>query len=213
MSLPPVRCKDKLRPMKTLIGLCLFFCALQAHALTEQEQREIAEASEAAPAQITRDASFMIFRNGHFERIRAGTNNFTCLVMRDPAGRFEPACLNAQAMASVFPTYEFHTARLYEGATQETVMSEIKSRFDAGKLPSAAVGALVYMMSARNGRYDARGERVATISPHQMYFMPKIPNEWFTLARGPGPSLWQDYPHMSCLIVPVAAAAEGSHAH
>lgn len=192
--------------MKYFVSLWLCLLPIAASALTEEEAREIAEASEAAPPHITKDATFRMFRNGRFEIIQKGTNNFTCLVMRNPLGRFEPACLNEEAMASVFPTYEYHTARLYEGATEEQVMKEIQSRFEAGQLPTAVVGALVYMMSPRNGIYNARGEPVIKVPPHQMYFMPKIKDEVFSLPKGGnGPRLWQGYPHMSSLIVPVSA--------
>jgi hypothetical protein len=194
------------------LGLLAVLAAFPANALTPEEQKEVSEASEAAPAHVTTNATFMMFRDGRFHTIRPGTNNFTCLVMRDPSGRFEPACLNREAMASVFLTYEYHTKRLYEGAEPRAVLAEIQARFSEGKLPTAATGALVYMMSARNGTYQ-NGERVATVPPHQMYFMPRIPDDTFALERGKSPSLWQGYPHMSCLVVNVDAAKSEPHHH
>ena len=84
----------------SIVVLCSFFTP-DSWALTALEEAEIAAASEAAPSHITGNATFMIFREGRFETISKGTNNFTCLVMRNPQGRFEPACLNEEAMSSV----------------------------------------------------------------------------------------------------------------
>jgi hypothetical protein len=197
------------------LALLWVLTAATAQALTPEELAEIADAREAAPSHITANATFMIFRDGRFQTIQKGTNPFTCLVMRDPLGRFEPSCLNREAMASVFLTYEYQTKRLYEGSDMKNVLAEIKARFDEGKLPTAATGALVYMMSARNGTYGKNGERLAVVPPHQMYFMPRIADDTYSLERGKSPYLWQGYPHMSCLIVNVDAppAAEAQHRH
>jgi hypothetical protein len=111
-------------------------------------------------------------------------------------------------MTSVFPTYEYHTTRLYEGAQENEVLNEINNKFLAGELPTARVGALVYMMSARNGAYDKDGKRISSFPPHQMYFLPKIADETFSLSGQVNPMLWQGYPHMSCLIVVTPTAAE-----
>lgn len=177
-------------------------------ALTDKERQEILEASEAAPAHIVDAASFMMLYDGKFEVVKSGSNNFTCLVMRNPQGRFEPACLNEEAMASVFPTYQYHTARLYEGLSETEVLAEIEQKFKNGELPTAAVGSLVYMMSARNGFYTDDGKQISSFPPHQMYFLPKITDQTFSLTGQDNLMLWQGYPHMSCLIVVTPSAAE-----
>ena len=73
------------------------------HCYAIDIQREILLASKAAPTYITNSASYMIFQNGKFELIKQGENNFTCLVVRNPEGRFEPACFNEQAMRGSSP--------------------------------------------------------------------------------------------------------------
>lgn len=177
----------------------------EANALSDEDKQEITYASEAAPNHISDFATFLKFRDGTFQTIKKGSNNFTCLVMRNPNGRFEPACLNKPAMETVLPTFEYHTARLYAGVSTEHVMNEIANKFAVNELPTASVGALVYMMSKNNQAYLEDTDQLISFPPHQMYFMPKLSNEVFSLPDSqfsPGsPWLFQEYPHMSSLII------------
>ena len=166
----------------------------------ETDSQEILLASEGGPEHITSDASFMKFENSKFVYIKRGKNNFTCLVMREPKGRYEPACLNAEAMRSVFPTYQLNLNLLYSGHSYEETYQEIEKRFKESKIPTAEAGALVYMMSPNNLRYIPSSDSLIKMPPHQMYFFPKLANETFSLEGGP-PWLYQGFPHMSVLIV------------
>lgn len=187
----------------SVIGLVSL--AAMVDAMTDQEKQEITYASEAAPKHITDSASFVMFESGKFKIIKKGSNNFTCLVMRNPNGRFEPACLNKQAMESVLPTFEYHTVRLYAGVSTKRVMDEIAKKFEKDELPTAETGALVYMMSPNNRAYLEESGELISFPPHQMYFMPRLSADVFSLEEStfsPGsPWLFQEYPHMSSLIV------------
>ncbi len=187
----------------SVIGLVLLTAMVDA--MPDEEKQEIAYASEAAPKHITDSASFVMFRDGTFKTIKKGSNNFTCLVMRNPNGRFEPACLNKQAMNTVLPTFEYHTARLYAGVSTKQVMDEIAKKFEADELPTAETGALVYMMSSNNQAYLEESDELISFPPHQMYFMPRLSADVFSLGGStfsPGsPWLFQEYPHMTSLIV------------
>jgi hypothetical protein len=80
---------------KWFVSLLVISTALSAQTVDLKEQygiqTEIRQASEAAPAHIVEHASFMRFVDGEFQLIKTGTNGFTCLVVREPLGRFEPA--------------------------------------------------------------------------------------------------------------------------
>ena len=190
---------------KILAVLNLVFAGAGADAMTDEEKQEVNFASEAAPNHITDSASFIIFRDGKFHTIKEGNDNFTCLVMRNPNGRFEPACLNKPAVESVLPSYEYHTARLYDGLSQAQVMSEMAKKFDMGELPTAKTGALVYMMSKNNRAYLEDMQKLISFPPHQMYFMPRLSSDVFSLSDStfsPGsPFVFQEYPHMTSLVV------------
>ncbi|MCF2948238.1 chromate transporter [Paraglaciecola aquimarina] len=190
---------------QTIWILSIALVAVRALAMTDEEKQEIIYASEAAPNHITDSASFLMFRDGKFQTIKEGNNKFTCLVIRNPHGRFEPACLNKPAIESVLPTLEYHMERLYSGASTKQVMDEITKKFEMNTLPSAKNGALVYMMSQNNKAYLEDAKKLISFPPHQMYFMPKLPVNVFSLEAStfsPGsPWVYQEYPHMTSLIV------------
>lgn len=178
--------------------MILFATYAQAQS---REQQEIILASEAAPDHISNEASFMIFDGGEFHYIKKGSNNFTCMVIREPKGRFEPACLNREAMASVFPTYEMHMKLMYEaGLSMEETLQALARAHQQGQIPNATTGSLVYMMSPNNKVYDYRRQALVSSPVHQMYFYPKLNDETFSLEPG-SVFLWQGYPHLSALIV------------
>lgn len=185
---------------KSLLMAALTLCSVafsaQASALTDEERQEIKYASEGAPSNVTDNASFMKFEDGQFKLFKKGSNNFTCLVVRDPKGRFEPSCFNQEAMRTVFYTYQFHMAKLYSGHTEQQAMAAIAK----AHLPVAETGSLVYMMSPNNKMYNYKKEKLGTTPIHHMYYFPKLPNETFALGKG-SPRLWQGYPHLSALIV------------
>lgn len=184
--------------------------ALISQAQENTYAQEIRAASEAAPSHIADQASFLTFENQRFKLIQQGSNNFTCLVMRSPEGRFEPACLNEQAVRSILPTYEKHMQLRWKGYSKAQTMHKLALAFQQGELPSAEVAALVYMMSSNNRGAKEDGV-FYPIPAHQMYFLPKIDDDVFRL-EGTGVRLWQGYPHLTALIVDVSGT-QTAHQH
>ncbi len=183
-------------------GLLLISCAVFAEDTNMQFAREIEQAKEAAPPKITQNASVRVWDDGKFKEVIKGTNGFTCLVMQNPEGRFEPSCLNRQAMAFVFATYEYHTRLRYQGVPQKIIMQNLKKMSESGELPPSAEGAIVYMQS-NNNRFDLDGGKVVEVPPHLMFFTGKLGENVYGFKGLPGyPRLFQGYPHLSALVVP-----------
>lgn len=185
--------------MKALLALILF-AAQPALSLSDQDNAEIKFASEGAPKHITENASFMKFENNKFVRIVKGKNNFTCLVVREPKGRFEPSCFNEQARRSILPTYELHMSLLVKGFSNKEVYTKIGLAFDKGELPGAETGSLVYMMSSNNRTSILESGKFYPTPVHQMFYYPRLKDEVFSL-KGSTSSLWQGFPHLSALVV------------
>ncbi|MFT6989721.1 MAG: hypothetical protein ACJASL_001694 [Paraglaciecola sp.] len=191
---------------KWFVNLFLISITLPSQAtdlkVKKDIQTEIRQASEAASAHIVEHASFMRFVDGEFRLIKTGTNGFTCLVVREPLGRYEPTCFNPPAMQSVFYTYQMHMKYLYMGYDYPQTYQKLVQAFEDEKLPLPEPASLVYMMSPKNQNYYPQTKTIKKGMPHQMYFYPKLTDETFSLASG-GPFLWQGFPAMSALIVPV----------
>lgn len=188
----------------SLLCISSIIIGSNSHALTDSDLKEIERAAQGAPNRITDNASFMVFRDGFFKLVKKGSNNFTCMVIKNPDGRFEPSCFNKPAMDSVFYSYQMEMKLLYEGVGPEVVQKALLVAFNQGKLPTAKPASLVYMMSPNNKYYDHHHKKLGDSPIHQMYYYPRINNETFNL--GPGnPWLCQCFPHLSALIVEVDA--------
>ncbi|MBV1909799.1 MAG: hypothetical protein KUG78_10795 [Kangiellaceae bacterium] len=166
----------------------------------EKVSKEIQQAQQAAPIQVTKDASIRVWENGSFKEVVKGTNGFTCLVLKTPQGRFEPSCLNSQAMAFVFHTYEYHTKMRYQGVPEEIILKNLKKMSVTAELPAPVEGAIVYMQS-ENNVYERNG-KLSSVPPHLMFFTGKLANNGYGFDGLPDyPGVFQGYPHLSALIV------------
>lgn len=66
-------------------------------------EREIALARTAAPAEVSRDATVMVFTERGFEVAVKGTSGVTCVVNRSYPDSLEPHCFDAEGSATVLP--------------------------------------------------------------------------------------------------------------
>ncbi|WP_194868677.1 chromate transporter [Pseudoalteromonas sp. PPB1] len=186
--------------MKYLIFALLIFASVPCFSLSEADRLEISRASEGAPSHVTKDATFLKFKGGKFIPIKQGKNKFTCAVVHDPNGRYEPSCFNEPAVRTILPAYELHMKSLYEGKSYDETYKIVGEAFRAGKLPTAETAALVYMMSPNNKMFY-NGKLYPT-PVHHMYFYPKLKSDVFSLGEG-SVSLWQGFPHLSAVIVTI----------
>lgn len=186
------------------IALIALLTATSVIALAQETsvQQAIRFAAEAAPANVTDNASYMSFDGKQFQTIKQGSNNFTCLVVSNPKGRYEPSCFNEQAMGSVFPAYEMEMALLYQGVPPEQAWQQISKAHEDGKLPDAEHGSLVYMMSPNNKMFNADSGQLEPGVVHQMYYFPRLSAETFSLTTE-HVRLCPCFPHLSALIVEI----------
>ena len=184
---------------------------ISSSTFATKQSIELEQAKEAAPAHITKDASYMVWQKNHFELVVKGTGEFVCLVLHDPQGRYEPSCLNQAAMKAVFPVYEFQTKQLYQGVAFEKILEEIKKFGGTERFPKPEPGALVYMMSPKNKFYDPFGKKLLDIAPHVMLYYPKIKAESLGFNNQDGlPMFYDEYPHLSVIHIHTST---GNHSH
>ncbi len=163
---------------------------------------EIEAAREGAPAHVSTKASVMVWGDGKFVTKVKGTNSFTCLVLRDDKGRFEPSCLNAQAVKSVLPVYEYLTQKLEECVDIKVIYKEIEAKAKLGEFPKPEAGALVYMMSKRNKFYDHFGGKLMDLSPHIMMYSSRVEADSLGFTGEDGlPMFYQEFPHLSVVHI------------
>ena len=137
-------------------------------------EREIALARSAAPAEVSRDATVMVFTERGFEVAVKGTSGVTCVVNRSHPQSLEPHCFDAEGSATVLPMELRRTELLREGKSTEEIDREIAGGLLSGKYRLPRRPAMSYMMSPEQVLYNDEGRRVGKWQPHLMIFYPHL---------------------------------------
>ncbi len=137
-------------------------------------EREVALARSAAPAEVSRDATVMVFTERGFEVAARGTNGVTCVVNRSHPASLEPHCFDAEASATVMPMELRRTELLRDGKSNEEIDREIATGLLSGTYRLPRRPAMSYMMSSEQVLYDDDGKRVGSWQPHLMIFYPHL---------------------------------------
>lgn len=226
----------KIRP-DVLVTLCLLLggalcCAalasddkppISAYLLDQAE--EIALARSAAPTAVSRDASILVLHETGYDKVKTGSNGFTCLLQRSwcnptawGTGMFwnprirVPICYNPEATRSVLPDYLLRTELVLAGRSMEEIDAEVRRAYGSGKLRPPGPGALGYMFSS--GQW--LGPAVGAFRPHMMIYMP-----YMTDTEAGGFPLGSRYPHVfigagrpdAALVIPVPELDDPGEPH
>ena len=137
-------------------------------------ERVIALARTAAPAEVSRDATVMVFTEHGFEVAVKGTSGVICVVNRSHPGSLEPHCFDLEASATVLPMELRRTELLREGKSNEEIDREIAAGLLGGKYRLPRRPAMSYMMSSEQVLYNEEGKNVGKWQPHLMIFYPHL---------------------------------------
>jgi len=139
--------------------------------------RQIQLATSAAPAEISRAATVYVLGARGFERARAGSNGFTCLVDRavvDGVGMsVEPKCFDAEGTRALLPVSLRTEALRAEGETEPQIDADIVAGYASGRFHAPRKPGLIYMMSPYN--VLARGPNntdFGHVAGHLMFYAP-----------------------------------------
>ncbi len=132
---------------------------IEPHAyLMSDRAAEVVLARSAAPDRISDSATVLVLTEGGYVRAAAGRNGFTCLVVRsftDPLNEpdfgnpriIAPHCFNAAASRTTLQEILQRSAWIMHGVPAAEVAARTRRWYAAGKFPSPAPGAMVYMLS------------------------------------------------------------------
>jgi hypothetical protein len=137
-------------------------------------EREIALARTAAPGEVSRDATVMVFTERGFEVAVKGASDVTCVVNRSHPESLEPHCFDAEGSATVLPMELRRTELLREGKSTEEIDREIADGLLEGKYRLPRRPAMSYMMSPHQVLYNDEGRKVGKWQPHLMIFYPHL---------------------------------------
>jgi hypothetical protein len=179
------------RWMKTTFAGVLSIGVLSSSAATEDKaqesskqmrydastprERQIQLALSAAPAEVSSKATVYILGPQGYEKVREGTNGFSCLVERAFVGTTEvavgPACFDAEGGRTLVHTYLRREELRAQGKSEAEIKDDIANGYKEGRFKTPGPGFL-YMMSSENYLYDDNSKQSGWVPPHLMFYAP-----------------------------------------
>jgi hypothetical protein len=153
-----------MKPTPRLLSAALVF-AFNAHAHAQTARTDASTALNtvfpaavetelaisAAPAHLRDGATVYVYGSRGYEKVRDGTNGFTCLMNRDAflhdAKMFSPTCWDKPGEDTYVPVMLRVGALLSQGATAAAVSRDIDAGFASGKFHAPQTGSIAYMLA------------------------------------------------------------------
>ncbi len=145
--------------------------------LVPDRAAEVALARSAAPPEVSDSAAVLVMTRTGYAEAAAGTNGFTCVVLRSFSGSVNdpgfwnprvraPHCFNPPAVRTVLPAILKRAEWILAGASPAEVEARSRRKYAGGSFPAPAAGAMAYMLSPRAHLLDADPAWV----PHLMFY-------------------------------------------
>jgi hypothetical protein len=151
--------------------------AREVHLVTAStpRERQIELALSAAPDEVSSKAAVYILGPKGYEKVREGSNGFSCLIERSFKGTTQtssaPACFDAEGSGSIMLAYLRREELRAEGKSEEEVKEDIAQGYKDGRFKTPGPGFL-YMMSSENYVYNNVSKKSGFVPPHLMFYAP-----------------------------------------
>src|ERR1700678_3111751 len=138
-------------------------------------ERQIELAMSAAPTEVSSKATIYILGPKGDEKVREGTNGFSCLIERSFSGTTQtssaPACFDAEGSRSIMVAYLRREKLRAEGKSEAEIRDDIAKGYEDGRFKVPGPGFL-YMMSNENYVYNSESKKSGFVPPHLMFYAP-----------------------------------------
>jgi hypothetical protein len=167
------------------IGLLSSIAAIQAMAqelpkvydASVPRERQIALAESAAPAEVSSKATIYILGPKGDEKVREGTNGFSCYVgrhfVKPTETTVEPSCFDAEGSRTSLIVYLREEELRSSGKSETEIKTDIASGYKEGRFKYPSKAGLLYMMSSENRLPSGKGA-TASFPPHLMFYAPNM---------------------------------------
>jgi hypothetical protein len=149
----------------------------EVHLVTHSTSREqqIQLAVSAAPTEVSSKAAVYVLGPKGYEKIREGTNGFSCLIERSFSGTTQtssaPACFDAEGSRTIMVAYLRREELRAQGKSEEQIKDDIAKGYKDGRFKVPGPGFL-YMMSSDNYVYNTESKESGFVPPHLMFYAP-----------------------------------------
>jgi hypothetical protein len=144
-------------------------------------EQEIKLAVEAGPVHIRAEATVYTFGKRGYEKARAGTNGFNCMVNRDGLQNGDtavhPTCWDAEGSRTILPVMLRVGELLAQQKSAAEITTDINQGFEQGKYHSPAKAGIAYML-AGDVKFDPKTGQLSTLEfpAHYMLYAPGVTN-------------------------------------
>jgi hypothetical protein len=139
-------------------------------SLPREERIKLAES--AAPPEISGKATVYVLERTGYEKVRDGSNGFTCFVDRQNPLNLEPTCFDSEGSATTLQSRLFAEQQRAAGKTEEQITAEIERGYKSGKFKAPQKPGIVYMMSDRGFLLNPATHQLVSLPPHLMFYAP-----------------------------------------
>jgi hypothetical protein len=144
-------------------------------------EKEMELALNAGPAHLRNEATVYIFGKLGYEKFRAGTNGFNCMVNRDgtQTGDYtlHPTCWDPEGSRTILPVMLRVGELIARNKSAAEIKRDIDDGFDQGRFHSPGKSGIAYMLTG-DVKFDPKtGDLAATVfPPHYMIYAPGVTN-------------------------------------
>ena len=140
-------------------------------------ERQIALAESAAPAEVSSKATVYILGLKGQEKIREGTNGFSCFVgrhfVKPTETTVEPACFDAEGSRTLLLVYLRGEELRSSGKSEAEIKEDQANGYKEGRFNYPSKPGFLYMMSSENRLPSGKGA-TASFPPHLMFYAPNM---------------------------------------
>ena len=186
-------------------------------------EQEIELALKAGPIHLRSGATVYTFGRRGYEKTRAGTNGFNCMVNRDGIQNGDtavhPTCWDPEGSRTILPVMLRVGELLAQQKSADEIKRDIDAGFNQGRFHSPSKAGIAYML-AGDVKFDFKtGELSTTEFPaHYMIYAPGLTNDDIGItkeAKTPGlPFVFSGYSGgtRTAYIIVMAGTGAASHA-
>jgi hypothetical protein len=139
-------------------------------------ERQIALAESAAPAEVSSKATVYILGPKGLEKVREGTNGFSCFVGRhfvNPTETtVEPTCFDAEGSRTILIVRLREEELRSTGKSEAEIKADIANGYKEGRFKDPSKPGFLYMMSSENRLGPTSDHGTASFPPHLMFYAP-----------------------------------------
>ena len=168
------------------IGILLSSAAVQGMAqelpriydASVPRERQIALAESAAPAEVSSKATVYILGLKGDEKVREGTNGFSCFVgrhfVKPTETTIEPTCFDVEGSRTLLLVYLHGEELRTSGKSEAEIKASVASAYKEGRFKYPSKPGMLYMMSSENRLGPTSDNGTASFPPHLMFYAPNM---------------------------------------